>query len=93
MALIEAAIAKQPDAIVTTRPDPAAYNDAIQKALDAGILVLTFNTNDPTADETSPLRRPELHQLRQGLGRGGDQGDARRRHNGDHQLLLRPLRP
>ena len=55
VALIEAAIAKQPDAIVTTRPDPAAYNDAIQKALDAGILVLTFNTNDPTADAKIPL--------------------------------------
>ncbi len=55
VALIEAVIAKQPDAIVTTRPDPAAYNDAIQKALDAGILVLTFNTNDPTADAKNPL--------------------------------------
>lgn len=55
VALIEAAIAKKPDAIVTTRPDPAAYNDAIKKAEEAGILVLTFNTNDPTADKKVPL--------------------------------------
>ncbi len=55
VALIEAAIAKKPDAIVTTRPDPSAYNDAIQKALDAGILVVTFNTNDPAADKKIPL--------------------------------------
>jgi simple sugar transport system substrate-binding protein len=55
VALIEAVIAKKPDAIVTTRPDPSAYNDAIQKALDAGILVLTFNTNDPVADKKIPL--------------------------------------
>jgi simple sugar transport system substrate-binding protein len=55
VALIEAAIAKKPDAIVTTRPDPSAYNDAIQKALDAGIMVLTFNTNDPVADKKIPL--------------------------------------
>src|ERR1700746_2496478 len=55
VALIEAVIAKKPDAIVTTRPDPSAYNDAIQKALDAGIMVVTFNTNDPTADKKIPL--------------------------------------
>ena len=55
VALIEATIAKKPDAIVTTRPDPSAYNDAIQKALDAGILVITFNTNDPAADKKIPL--------------------------------------
>src|SRR6202043_2032711 len=51
VALIEAAIAKKPDPIATTRPDPAAYNDAIKKAEEAGILVLTFNVNDPTADK------------------------------------------
>ncbi len=55
VALIEAAIAKKPDAIVTTRPDPSAYNDAIKKAEDAGILVLTFNVNDPTADKKVPV--------------------------------------
>jgi ABC-type sugar transport system substrate-binding protein len=55
VALIEAAIAKKPDAIVTTRPDPSAYNDAIKKAQEAGILVITFNTNDPIADKKVPL--------------------------------------
>ena len=55
VALIEATIAKKPDAIVTTRPDPSAYNDAIKKAEDAGIMVVTFNVNDPTADKKLPL--------------------------------------
>jgi ABC-type sugar transport system substrate-binding protein len=54
VALIEATIAKKPDAIVTTRPDPSAYNDAIKKALDAGIMVVTFNTR-PSPDKKIPL--------------------------------------
>ena len=55
VALIEAAIAKKPDAIATTRVDPAAYNDTLKKAIDAGIKVVTFNTNDPAADKVLPL--------------------------------------
>ncbi|WP_420641235.1 substrate-binding domain-containing protein [Candidatus Leptofilum sp.] len=55
VSLIEAAIAKNPDAIVTTRPEPGTYNDAIEKALDASILVIAFNTNDPTADASLPV--------------------------------------
>ena len=70
--MIEAAIAKKPDAIVTTRPDPSAYNDAIKKALDAGIMVVTFNTNDPTADKKIPLpwgcRHPHPSQVGSGTG-------------------------
>ena len=55
VALIEAAIAKNPDAIVTTRPEPGTYDDVVKKAIDAGIMVVGFNTNDPTADEGLPI--------------------------------------
>ncbi len=55
VAIIEAAIAKKPDAIVTTRPDPSAYNDVVQRAIDADILVAAFNTNDPQANEALPI--------------------------------------
>lgn len=55
VAILEAAIAKKPDAIVTTRPDPSAYNDVVQKAVEAGILVAGFNTNDPKANEAVPI--------------------------------------
>ena len=54
VALLEAAIAKKPDGISTTRPDPAAYNDVLKKAKDAGITLTIFNTNDPKAAEALP---------------------------------------
>lgn len=54
VSLLEAAIAKKPDGIATTRPDPAAYNEALKKAVEAGIMVTIFNTNDPKAAETLP---------------------------------------
>jgi ABC-type sugar transport system substrate-binding protein len=55
VAIIEAAIATQPDGIATTRPVPGVYDDVIQQAVDAGILVVTFNTNDPAAESVTPL--------------------------------------
>jgi simple sugar transport system substrate-binding protein len=55
VSMIEAAIEKKPDAICTTRPEPGAFDDVLKKAQDAGILVITYNTNDPTADEVLPL--------------------------------------
>ena len=54
VAILEAAIAKQPDAIVTTRPDPSAYNQVLQKAIDSGIALATFNTTDPEASKAVP---------------------------------------
>lgn len=55
VALLEAAIAKGPDGIATTRPEPGTYDDVLQRAVDAGIAVVTYNTNDPTAEETLSL--------------------------------------
>lgn len=55
VALLEAAIARQPDGIATTRPEPGTYDDVLAQAVDAGIEVVIFNTNDPSADEVLPL--------------------------------------
>ncbi len=55
VAILEAAIATEPDGIATTRPEPGVYDDVIQQALDAGIVVTGFNTNDPSANETLPI--------------------------------------
>lgn len=54
VSLLEATVARQPDGIATTRPEPGAYDDVIQAAQDAGIKVVTFNTNDPTANAAVP---------------------------------------
>lgn len=54
VSLLEATIARQPDGIATTRPEPGVYDNVIKQAQEAGIKVVTFNTNDPTADEAAP---------------------------------------
>lgn len=54
VSILEAAIATNPDGIATTRPEPGVYDDVITRAQEAGIKVVTFNTNDPTADEVAP---------------------------------------
>jgi ABC-type sugar transport system substrate-binding protein len=53
--ILEAVVAKKPDGIATTRPVPGTYDKVLKDAVDAGIKVVTFNTNDPTADKTLPL--------------------------------------
>jgi simple sugar transport system substrate-binding protein len=55
VALLEAAIARGPDGIATTRPEPGTYDDVLQRAVDAGIAVVVFNTNDPSSDAVLPL--------------------------------------
>jgi simple sugar transport system substrate-binding protein len=44
--LLDAAIAQKPDGIAVTIPDPSAMRAPIQKALDAGIPVIAFNSGD-----------------------------------------------
>jgi simple sugar transport system substrate-binding protein len=56
VAILESVIATNPDGIATTRPVPGTYDAVLQAAVDAGIHVVTFNTNDPTADESLPLQ-------------------------------------
>lgn len=54
VSMIEAAIAKKPSGIATTRPEPGTYDDVIRQAKDAGIKIVTYNTNDPDADAAVP---------------------------------------
>jgi len=54
VSMLEAAVSRAPDGIATTRPEPGAYDDVIRRAQEAGIKVVTFNTNDPTANEAAP---------------------------------------
>ena len=44
--ILEAAIEQQPDGIATTIMDPEAFDDAIQRAMDAGIPVVSYNVDD-----------------------------------------------
>jgi ABC-type sugar transport system substrate-binding protein len=66
VAILEAAIATEPDGIATTRPEPGVYDDVIQRAQEAGISVVTFNTNDPTADEVAPTAAPATSPWKSG---------------------------
>ena len=68
VAILEAAIATSPDGIATTRPEPGVYDD-VQRAQEAGIKVVTFNTNDPTADEVALA--PSLDRTSPTTGRSG----------------------
>ena len=54
VSMLEAAVSRGPDGIATTRPEPGTYDEVIRRAQDEGIKVVTFNTNDPTANEVAP---------------------------------------
>lgn len=43
----QAVLARKPDGIITTIPDPKMYDSVIQSAMDMGIPVLSSNTDDP----------------------------------------------
>ena len=45
LALFKAALAKNPDGIITTIPHPTMFNDVLKKALDRGIPVICSNTD------------------------------------------------
>jgi simple sugar transport system substrate-binding protein len=46
VANIEAALARQPDALITSIVDNDAFDDVIQRARDAGIIVISSNVDD-----------------------------------------------
>jgi simple sugar transport system substrate-binding protein len=46
VANIEAALARQPDALITSIIDNTAFDDVIQRARDAGIIVISSNVDD-----------------------------------------------
>lgn len=46
VANIEAALARQPDALITSIVDNTAFDDIIQRARDAGVIVISSNVDD-----------------------------------------------
>ena len=54
VSMLEAAVSRKPDGIATTRPEPGTYDEVIRSAQEAGIKVVTFNTNDPEANAAVP---------------------------------------
>ena len=52
--MVETAITSQADGIAVVISDPVAFDEPIQKALDAGIPVLTFNVDDPEGKAGNP---------------------------------------
>lgn len=47
--LVEAAVAREPDGLAVTIPDPDALEDPIKEAVDAGIPVIAFNSGSTVA--------------------------------------------
>jgi simple sugar transport system substrate-binding protein len=53
--LIDAAVAKKPDGLAVSIPDPDALTSSIRKAVDAGIPVVSMNSGDDVSDEVGAL--------------------------------------
>jgi simple sugar transport system substrate-binding protein len=51
LANMQAALARQPDALITSIVDNRAFDDVIQRARDAGVLVIASNTDDTEGAE------------------------------------------
>jgi simple sugar transport system substrate-binding protein len=53
--LIDSAVARKPDGIAVSIPDPDALTASIRKAVDAGIPVVSINSGDDVSDEVGAL--------------------------------------
>jgi len=53
--LIDSAVAKKPDGLAVSIPDPDALTGSIQKAVDAGIPVVSLNSGDDVSDEVGAI--------------------------------------
>jgi simple sugar transport system substrate-binding protein len=53
--LIDAAVAKKPDGLAVSIPDPDALTSSIRKAVDAGIPVVSLNSGDDVSDEVGAI--------------------------------------
>jgi simple sugar transport system substrate-binding protein len=53
--LIDAAVAKKPDGLAVSIPDPDALTASIRKAVDAGIPVVSLNSGDDVSDEVGAI--------------------------------------
>jgi len=53
--LIDAAVAKKPDGLAISIPDPDALTSSIRKAVDGGIPVVSLNSGDDVSDEVGAI--------------------------------------
>lgn len=68
--LIDAAVAKNPDGLVVSIPNPDALGPAIQKAVEAGIPVISMNSGSDSFKELGVLAHVGQTEFEAGLGAG-----------------------
>lgn len=68
--IMEAAIAKEPDALVVSIPDVVALGDVIRSAIEAGIPVFSANSGSDVFQELGVLRHIGQTEYEAGLGGG-----------------------
>ena len=61
VANMEAALARQPDALITSIIDNTAFDDVIQRARDAGVVVISSNVDDLEGAAGRQLRGTPRH--------------------------------
>ncbi|HEY8446537.1 MAG TPA: sugar ABC transporter substrate-binding protein [Thermomicrobiales bacterium] len=68
--LIDAAVASNPDGLVVSIPDPDALGPAIQRAVEAGIPVISMNSGSDVAKELGVLTHVGQTEYEAGFGGG-----------------------
>ncbi|MDP8908895.1 MAG: sugar ABC transporter substrate-binding protein, partial [Chloroflexota bacterium] len=74
--LIDAAVASQPDGLVVSIPDADALRDPVQRAIDAGIPVVSINSGSEVAEELGVLTHVGQTEYEAGLAGGERMAEA-----------------
>lgn len=74
--LIEAAVAQEPDGLVVSIPDGDALSDAISKAINAGIPVVSINSGSDVAGKLGAAFHVGQEEFDAGFGAGKRMADA-----------------
>jgi simple sugar transport system substrate-binding protein len=80
--LIDSAVAKKPDGLAVSIPDPDALTSSIRKAVDAGIPVVSMNSGDDVSDEVGAIAH-----VGQSERLAGEQAGERMRQEGVRNAL------
>jgi len=68
--LIDAAVASEPDGLVVSIPDAEALSPSIQRAVDAGIPVISINSGSDVAADLGVLTHVGQTEMEAGIGGG-----------------------
>lgn len=74
--LIDAAVASQPDGLVVSIPDAEALSPSIQRAVDAGIPVISINSGSDVAADLGVLTHVGQTEREAGIGGGERMAEA-----------------